>query len=55
MNKQVPTTENEMHDLIKASFEETNRPYDGFEGCWAGDGSGMDDYADYNQNEGLDY
>lgn len=29
--------------------------YDGYEGCWPGDGSGMDDLADYNQMEGCDY
>jgi len=29
--------------------------YDGYEGCWPGDGSGMDDLADYNQMEGYDY
>jgi len=29
-------------------------PYGGFEGCWPGDGSGMDDLADYNQMEGDD-
>jgi len=28
--------------------------YDGWEACWPGDGSGMDDFADYNQNEGRD-
>lgn len=28
-------------------------PYDG--GGWAGDGSGTDDFADYNQNEADDY
>ena len=31
------------------------KPYDGFEGCWPGDGSGMDDLEDYNQNEANDY
>ena len=31
----------------------TTRPYDG--GGWPGDGSGMDDFADYNANEGGDY
>jgi len=31
------------------------RPYDGQEGQWPGDGSGIDDLADYNQNEGGDY
>ena len=29
-------------------------PYDGWEGCWAGDGSGMDDLADFNAMEGYD-
>ena len=54
-NKEVSTTDNEMHDMIKVSCEETFRPYDGFEGYWSGDGSGMDDLADYNQNEGRDF
>lgn len=31
------------------------QPYDGWEGCWPGDGSGMDDFEDYNQMEGNDY
>lgn len=31
-----------------------NSPYGGFAGCWPGDGSGMDDLADYNQMEGGD-
>lgn len=53
-NKEVSTTDNELHDQIRVSCEET-RPYDGWEGCWGGDGSGMDDLADYNQNEGGDY
>ena len=51
MNKEVSTTDNELHDQIKVSCEE--QPYDG--GGWAGDGSGQDDFADYNQNEGGDY
>ena len=54
MNKEVQTTDNELHDQIKVSCEET-RPYGGWEGSWAGDGSGMDDFADYNQNEGGDW
>ena len=29
--------------------------YDGWGGCWPGDGSGMDDLADFNQMEGNDY
>jgi hypothetical protein len=46
MNKEVPTTDNTLHDMIKLSAEEI-RPYDGFEGQWPGDGSGMSDLADY--------
>ena len=30
------------------------QPYGGWEGCWAGDGSGMDDLADFNAMEGMD-
>ena len=29
--------------------------FGGFEGQWAGDGSGLDDLADYNAMEGCDY
>jgi len=29
--------------------------YDGWEGSWPGDGSGMDDLADFNAMEGDDY
>jgi len=47
MNKEVNTTDNQLHDLIKVSPEETYRPYDGYEGQWPGDGSGMDDLQDY--------
>ena len=32
-----------------------SEPYDGWEGRWGGDGSGMDDLADYNANEVDDY
>jgi len=39
--------------LRRGSPEE--QPYDGWEGCWGGDGSGMDDLADYNANEADDY
>ena len=30
------------------------KEFDGFGGCWAGDGSGMDDLADFNALEGMD-
>ena len=41
----------EPQDLKK----EEAQPFDGWEGCWAGDGSGMDDLADFNAMEGCDY
>jgi hypothetical protein len=67
MNKEVHITDNELHDLIQPTCQEVHKednqyglsrptdeekPYGGWEGHWAGDGSGMDDFADYNQNEG---
>ncbi len=30
-----------------------NEAYDGWEGCWLGDGSGMDDLADLHAAEGY--
>jgi hypothetical protein len=51
MNKEVSTTDNELHNMIKVSCEE--QPYDG--GGWPGDGSGLSDFDDYNQNEAADY
>jgi len=32
-----------------------SKSYDGFEGQWPGDGSGMDDFADFNSNEANEY
>jgi hypothetical protein len=63
------TTDNQLHDMITPTCEEhyhdddkygttrpeDEKPYDGWEGNWAGDGSGMDDFADYNAMEGNDY
>jgi hypothetical protein len=63
MNKEVHTTDNELHDFITPTCREQDdrygttrpldeqKPYNGYEGHWPGDGSGMDDFADYNQNE----
>jgi hypothetical protein len=43
-----------MRDLIQVQPEENfYLPHDG--GGWPGDGSGMDDLADYNQMEAYDY
>ena len=43
-----PSSSQEAYDPYPAE------PYDGWGGCWAGDGSGMDDLADYNAMEGGD-
>jgi hypothetical protein len=53
MNNQVHTTDNQLHDLIKVSPEES-RPYDGWAG-FPGCGDGQDDFADYNAGEGQDW
>jgi len=42
-------------DLVWSSTnEEPNEPEENFSG-WPGDGSGMDDLADFNAMEGCDY
>jgi hypothetical protein len=38
-----------LRDMIQIQPEEI---FGGWEGSWAGDGSGMDDLADFNSNEG---
>lgn len=59
--KEVHTSNNELHDMIKVSPEEAtcpqdsiDQPFGGWQG-WPGDGSGVSDFDDYNQNEGGDY
>ena len=42
-----------LREQIQVQPEEM-QPFDGFGGCWPGDGSGMDDLADFNQMEGWD-
>jgi hypothetical protein len=44
-----------MNDEPTNNEQTENQPYDGCEGQWPGDGSGMDDFADFNANEGWDY
>jgi len=39
--------------LDSRPYDEQEEPYDG--GGWPGDGSGTDDFADYNANEADDY
>jgi hypothetical protein len=41
--------------LNSPQSQPSEQPYDGWEGSWAGDGSGMDDLADFNTMEGCDY
>lgn len=36
------------------SYLDGDENYGGWEGAWAGDGSGLDDLADFNQMEGQD-
>ena len=36
------------------AVEQEPQPYDGCEGQWPGDGSGMDDLADWGEQEGWD-
>ena len=61
--KEVPNSDNQLHDLITPTCEEQGdchgmtrprdeeKPYDGWAG-FPGSGDGQDDLADYNQNEG---
>lgn len=36
------------------AYDPELQPYGGWEGSWAGDGSGLDDLADFNAMEGGD-
>lgn len=40
--------------ILRHDAKPDSQPFDGFGGCWAGDGSGMDDLADFNAMEGMD-
>ena len=55
MNKETTTCEeqDDLYGMTRPRDEE--KPYGGWEGHWAGDGSGLSDFDDYNQNEGRDY
>jgi hypothetical protein len=37
------------------AVEQEPEPYDGYEGQWPGDGSGLDDLGDMNEQEGRDF
>jgi hypothetical protein len=51
------------HEDVRGTFavepaveqEPEPQPYDGCEGQWAGDGSGLDDLADWGEQEGHDW
>lgn len=57
MNDEIEFESEPMEDQhLDAAYEERTEieePYDG--GGWPGDGSGMDDLEDYNQQEAADY
>lgn len=48
------------HEAMRGTFaaepavEQEPQPYDGCEGQWPGDGSGLDDLADLGEQEGWD-
>lgn len=48
------------HEAMRGTFaaepavEQEPQPYDGYEGQWPGDGSGLDDLADWGEQEGWD-
>lgn len=42
-------------NALKEEAQQLELPFDGCEGQWPGDGSGMDDLADHNANEADDY
>jgi len=49
-NIEGEAVEQYLRDMMPTSRE----AYDGWGGCWPGDGSGMDDLEDWNQQEGWD-
>ena len=54
--KQTAEYEDEHNQEVLAQAESSEwHAFDREERGWPGDGSGMDDLADYNQNEGNDY
>lgn len=40
---------------VEPAVEQEPQPYDGCEGQWPGDGSGLDDLGDMNEQEGRDW
>lgn len=59
-NQMLDETYNPGDEMLEMEYEdrsgcghEEDPPYDG--GGWAGDGSGVDDLADFNANEADDY
>ena len=53
--KQIHVEPQEAYEMETEPEGLEEQPYDGWEGCWPGDGSGMDDFEDFNQNEAYDY
>lgn len=49
INKEIPVSESA--SIKSSKNEEILKPFDEFEGRWSGDGSGLDDFADYTALE----
>jgi hypothetical protein len=47
--------EPQCEELYRSDYDDCYRPTQHLDKGWPGDGSGTDDFADYNQNEGVDY
>jgi hypothetical protein len=50
-----PNAELDQQDPLREQIQiQPEEVFGGWEGSWAGDGSGMDDLADFNSMEGFD-
>jgi len=50
-----PNAKLDQQDPLREQIQiQTEEVFGGWEGSWAGDGSGMDDLADFNAMEGSD-
>jgi hypothetical protein len=54
-NPNKPMSNTDPENTNPNNITPENKPYDGWEGCWPGDGSGLDDLADLHANEGCNY
>ena len=55
-NNPNPNADLDPQDPLREQIQiQPEEIFGGWEGSWAGDGSGLDDLADYNTMEGGDY